>query len=259
MVAVATELWFVQAFGPAAPDRAEALRALLVDAALIALDVAVGDIEADRLAHARGAIKGAVTNLLQCRPTSTSPSISASRHSVLERPSSSMITGQSPARACWLRIAAGITSSRSASRTLLSVLTQQPPDLLNALVPAEALRVSGRPLVTLRTAIRTRDLFLSKMTEDIDALARPLREMKLTVNRSDAASYSALLRLYAQRQDAATAVIAPSSRSTSTGVWSRASCARGDGPFCKSWGGAPAELLSSPRYVSNSLPNVTRC
>src|SRR5947209_9989073 len=60
---VAHDLWCVQAFQPAGPDRAETLRVRLIDAALLALEVAVGDADASYLVHARVAMAYAAEEL----------------------------------------------------------------------------------------------------------------------------------------------------------------------------------------------------
>jgi hypothetical protein len=78
-------------------------------------------------------------------------------------------------------------------RTLLSPVTDEPPDLLNALAPAEALVITSRPLVTLRTARRVRALLHEMLNSDAVRLARPLRRLKLRVDRS-AASHSGIVR-----------------------------------------------------------------
>ncbi len=81
--------------------------------------------------------------------------------------------------------------------SVLSVLTSSPPDLQNALRPAEALVLTDRPLIALRTASRVRDLFASKLAEDAERLAQPLRAMKLQVDRS-AASHAEIIRVSEQ-------------------------------------------------------------
>ncbi|MGO8949000.1 MAG: hypothetical protein ACLQUY_15405 [Ktedonobacterales bacterium] len=88
--------------------------------------------------------------------------------------------------------------------SVLSILTSSPPDLLNALRPAEALVLTDRPLVALRTAIRVRDLFTSKLAEDAEELARPLRAMKLEVDRS-AISHAGIIRVVGQLEHVETA------------------------------------------------------
>ena len=89
--------------------------------------------------------------------------------------------------------------------SILSVLTSSPPDLLDAIRPAQQLVRTDRPLVALRTAIRVKDLFTSKLAEDAEELARPLREMKLEVDRS-AISHAGMIRVLGQLKHAETAV-----------------------------------------------------
>lgn len=88
--------------------------------------------------------------------------------------------------------------------SVLSVLTSSPPDLLNALWPAEALVLTERPLIALRTAIRTKDLLVSKLGHDAEKLALPLRAMKLEVDRS-ATSHAGMVRVMEQLRTAETA------------------------------------------------------
>jgi hypothetical protein len=78
-------------------------------------------------------------------------------------------------------------------RHLLSVITHEPPDLVNALDPALALVTSDRPFLTLRTARGASRFFDSLLASETIRLARTLRRMKLRVDRS-AASHERIIR-----------------------------------------------------------------
>jgi hypothetical protein len=87
--------------------------------------------------------------------------------------------------------------------SLLSAITSDPPDLLDAVAPAEALVLMSHPLVALRTARRVRHLIEQKFATDPDRTAEILRKHKLSVDRS-AASHAAMVRLLAQIEQAET-------------------------------------------------------
>lgn len=74
--------------------------------------------------------------------------------------------------------------------TVLAFVTRVPLPVLDALAPAEALILVPRPLVALRTALRTRDLILQKLDSDLERVAIPLRDLKLGVDRSEASPWS---------------------------------------------------------------------
>lgn len=201
---LAHDLWCMQAYVPASPDRANTLRLALIDAALTAVDFASGDTDAAALTAARLDVDRAAADLRSVAATFSFPEdVCKAAFGVAH---DDLVDERGLFSATRLLGAYYGRYSQLASRieTLLSVLTSAPPDILNALRPAEALVVTGRPLVTLRTAVRTRDLFESKVVEDLEALARPLRNLKLAVDRS-AASHAALARLVAQRRGATTA------------------------------------------------------
>lgn len=88
--------------------------------------------------------------------------------------------------------------------SLLSAITTDPPDLLNAVAPAEALVLTSHPLVALRTARRVRDLIEQQFAADPDRIAGILRMQKLAVDRS-AASHAGMVRLLGQIKQAETA------------------------------------------------------
>jgi hypothetical protein len=200
---IAEQLWFIQAFASTAPNLADALRYALIDAAVIALDVASGCAGQATLEHARIALAAAADDVRAISTTFEFPDDLCLAAFGVAYPDLTDERGVfSPSR---LLAAYYGRYPQLAIRigTLLSVLTEHPPDIMNALGPAEALALSERKLVTLRTAVRTRDLFLLKMGEDMAALVRPLRELKLTVERS-AASHAALVRLIGQRDQVQT-------------------------------------------------------
>jgi len=85
----------------------------------------------------------------------------------------------------------------------LSAITTSPPDLLNAIAPAEALALTSHPLMALRTARRVRDLIEQKFGADPECVATILRKLKLGVDRS-AASHAAMTRLLGQIERAET-------------------------------------------------------
>jgi len=87
---------------------------------------------------------------------------------------------------------------------VLSVLTSSPPPLVDALQPVEALVLTERPLIALRTARSTYDLLALKLAEDAEQLARPLRAMKLGVDRS-AMSHAGMVGVLGQLSTAKTA------------------------------------------------------
>jgi hypothetical protein len=78
--------------------------------------------------------------------------------------------------------------------SVLSAITRDPPDLLNAVAPAEALVLMTHPLVALRTARRVGDLIREAFEADPDRTATILRKHKLEADRS-AASHAAMVRL----------------------------------------------------------------
>lgn len=84
---------------------------------------------------------------------------------------------------------------------LLSAVTTDPPDLLNAVAPAEALVLTSRPLMALRPARRVRDLIEKHFAADPDRIAGILRMQKLAVDRS-AASHAGMVRLLGQIEQA---------------------------------------------------------
>lgn len=199
----AHNLWCVQAFHPSAPGLADAIRRTLIDASVVALDAASGDGGVRTLDDARAELSQAVARLLDITESFVFPKDQS--HAAFGVAYDELIDERgifSPSR---LLAAYYGRYYQLALRfgSLLSVLTIQPPDILNALGPAEALALSGRPLITLRTAVRIRDLFESYIATDIEALARPMRELKLNVERS-ATSHAALLRLSAQCEQAST-------------------------------------------------------
>lgn len=87
---------------------------------------------------------------------------------------------------------------------MLEPITPSPPDLLTALNIVEAFILTDRPAVALRTAVRIHDLFLAELDKDPEALSAPLREMKLSVDRS-AASHAGIVRTVGQLDSAETA------------------------------------------------------
>jgi hypothetical protein len=201
---VAHDLWCIHAFQPADPDHAWALRERLIDAVVSALDVAAGYVDAAELAHAREAVAVAVAALRDVATAFVFPTdeceaaFGIPRVDVVDERdifSSSRLLAAYYGRYQQLAIRIG---------TLLSVITSRPPDFISGLGPAEALALSGRPLITLRTAVRITRLFEEHIAADVDALARPMREMKLSVDRS-ATSHGAVLRLLIQRGQASTA------------------------------------------------------
>jgi hypothetical protein len=81
--------------------------------------------------------------------------------------------------------------------SVLSAITTVPPDLLNAIAPAEALVLTSHSLVALRTARRVRDLIEHEFGADPERVATILHKLKLGVDRS-AASHAAMVRLAGQ-------------------------------------------------------------
>ena len=69
-------------------------------------------------------------------------------------------------------------------RRLLQPITNTPPALLSALWPALGLLLSERPLIALRTAFRVRDLLEAGVSAHVNEIARPLRQLKLSVDSS---------------------------------------------------------------------------
>lgn len=201
---VAHDLWCIHAFQPADPDKAWTLRERLIDAALSALEVAAGDAGAADLARSRDAVALAVAGLREA--TASFPFPTDRCEAVFGIPRADLVDQRDVFSRSRL-LAAYYGRYRQLDiriGTLLSVITSRPPDVLSALGPAEALALSGRPLITLRTAVRITRLFEEHIAADVDALARPLREMKLSVDRS-ATSHGALMRLVSQRDQVSTA------------------------------------------------------
>lgn len=200
----AHDLWCIQAFHPSGPDKADAVRRSLIDSAVVALDVATGDAVAATLDDVRAEFGRAAVVLLGITESFVFPTdqcyaaFGIAREELVDERgifSPSRLLAAHYGRYHQLELRLG---------SLLSVLTPRPPDILNALGPAEALALSARPLITLRTAIRIRDLFDERIAADVEALARPMNQLKLNVARS-ATSHAALLRLSAQREKALTA------------------------------------------------------
>jgi hypothetical protein len=76
---------------------------------------------------------------------------------------------------------------------VLAPITDEPPHLLNGLHAAESLIVTPRPLLTLRVAADVTRVFSQGLSADPEALAAPLRQLKLRVDRS-AASHAGIVR-----------------------------------------------------------------
>jgi hypothetical protein len=201
---VSHDLWFLQAFQPADPDIAWTLRGRLIDAGILALGVAAGDAQEAELAHARDAVALAALDLRNL--ASSFPFPTDACEAAFGIPLEDVLDERGIFSRSRLLAAYYGRYPQLANRigNLLSVITSRPPDVVNALGPAEALALSGRPLITLRTAVRIRDLFEEHIAADVEALAGPLREMKLSVDRS-AASHGAMVRLAAQRDQVSTA------------------------------------------------------
>lgn len=76
---------------------------------------------------------------------------------------------------------------------VLAPITDKPPHLINAVQAAESLIVTPRPLLTLRAASDATLVISQELSTDPKALAAPLRELKLRVDRS-AANHAGIVR-----------------------------------------------------------------
>ena len=203
VTAMAQDLWCLDAFD-ACGGRGTALLDALADVCTIGLDVAGGFAPATEVQAAWQVAEGRLADVLAI----------ADRHVFTDDPCQAAFGVPIDS----LHDARGIFSrhrllSKYYGRypqlqwrvnSVLSVLSSSPPDLLDALAPAEALVLTDRPLIALRTAIRIKDLLLSKLDDDAEQLAQPLRALKLEVDRS-ATSHAGMVRVGEQLRSAETA------------------------------------------------------
>lgn len=203
VVAMAQDLWCLDAFD-ACGGRGVALLDALADVCTIGLDVAGGFAPATEVQAAWHVAEGRLADVLAI----------ADRHVFTDDPCQAAFGVPVDS----LHDARGIFSRHRLLseyygrypqlqwrvNSVLSVLTSSPPDLLDALAPAEALVLTDRPLIALRTAIRIKDLLLSKLDDDAEKLAQPLRALKLEVDRS-ATSHAGMVRVGEQLRSAETA------------------------------------------------------
>ena len=203
LAAIAENLWCLDAFD-ACGGRGVRLVDALADVCAVGLHVAAGFATALDVQAKLPVVEGLLTEILTVER----------QHSFTDDPCQAAFGVPFES----LRDAKGIFSGprllsayygrysqlRRRVNSVLSVLTSSPPDLLNALQPAEALVLTDRPLIALRTAIRIRDLLVERLAEDPVKLAQPLRAMKLQVDRS-ATSHAGMVRVINQLEGAETA------------------------------------------------------
>lgn len=197
-------LWCLAALSPAGSQEACALRRALVNLSCIALDLAAGEALPSDLATGREATVVALDTLLAERATQRSfptdeceAAFGIAYERVLD--SDGIFSGSRLLSAYYGRY----QELETRLNAVLSPVTDHPPDILNALQPAEALVISSRSLLTLRTAIRVRNLLSRQFASHPGRLVAPLLELKLNVDRS-AASHSALIRTMRQLSAAET-------------------------------------------------------
>jgi hypothetical protein len=190
-VLIADNLWCLAAMRPASTGEAAALRTAVIGLAAAALDAASGLGSKSDVAQKKEAVQVAIDRLLSVgEGFSEDPSEAA-----LGVPYSSLVDARGVFAPSRLLAAyyGRYGELQERLRHVLSVVTDQPPDLLNALSPAEALVLTSRHLLTLRTAVRVRALLDATLAADPPRVVGPLRELKLRVDRS-AANHAGILR-----------------------------------------------------------------
>lgn len=202
-----------RALPSATADLAEALRSLLRDLNLLSALSPAGAGSVDRLCEAVAGFAGAAvaTAGRDPEPEPLDPVLRKPMETALAELSDPGGFVEDPVEAALGMALAEVRDARgvfSAARLLgayrgryedlqgrvyglLEAVTDEPPDLINALHPAEALVVSSRPLLTLRAATEVREIIEAALTADEATLA-PLRDLKLRVGRS-AASHAGII------------------------------------------------------------------
>jgi hypothetical protein len=202
LVTIAEDLWYLDAFD-ASGGRGITLLNTLIDACTIGIDVAAGFAEALEMQGRWSVVEGLVAEVLAVEK----------QYPFVEDPCEAAFGVPFDS----VRDAKGIFSGprllgqyyghysqlQRRLNSILSIITSSPPDLLNALRPAEALVLTQRPLVALRTALRTKNLLGSKLAEDAEKLAQPLNALKSEIDRS-ATSHAGMVRVAQQLESAET-------------------------------------------------------
>ncbi len=202
MRSVEEGLWCVDAFLPAG-GHGLGLREAMTAAIETALDCAVGTATVDDVMSRRAAVESEHANLLAIASFYPFPADACQAAFGVAYDSLVDSTGVFSAARLLASYYGRYPELVRRVNSVLSVVTASPPDLVNALHPAEGLVIVDRPLIALPTAIRTRDLLASKLGVDLEAVAGPLRELKLGVDRR-AASHAGMIRTLAQLEAART-------------------------------------------------------
>lgn len=200
--AACEDLWCLDAMLPA-EGRGAIARDALIEAGVVGLDRVAGVTNSSDLAASRAKLKAAFASISSSQAAFTFPDdvcLAAFGVAYAELLDSAGVFSVTRLLGSYY---GRYDELMFRVRTILSVITASPPDLLNALHPVEALVLSERPLIALRTAVRVHDLLLSKLNVDAEALAEPLRELKLSVDRS-ASSHAGMIRAMVQLTQATT-------------------------------------------------------
>jgi len=200
IASIEDDLWYLDAFLPSA-GRGQTARDALIDAGIAALDYAMDLCDLEAVTPHRTNVETAMAGLLAANGSFPFPddpceaAFGVAFDTLLD--SAGVFSATRLLSAYYGRY----PELQRRLNSLLSVVTADPLDLLNALHPGEALVLSDRPLVSLRTAIRIRGLINSKLSTDAEGVATSLRELKLGVDRS-AANHAGMVRVAAQLESA---------------------------------------------------------
>jgi hypothetical protein len=190
-ILLAGDLWCIAAMRPAGAGAASSLRAGVIGLVAAALDVGANEGSENDLPRRQETVRVAAARLLAiadgCSDDPCADAFGVPQTDLLD--ARGVVSPTRLLGTYYRRY--GELEQRL--HTLLSVVTNHPPDLLNALRPAQALVLTPRPLLAIRTAVRVRALLDEALEADAARLARPLRNLKLRVDRS-AANHAGILR-----------------------------------------------------------------
>jgi hypothetical protein len=202
VASIEDDLWYLDAFLPSA-GRGQTARDALIDAGIAALDYAMDLCDLEAITPHRTNVETAMADLLAVSGSFPYPDDSCEAAFGVAFDALLDSTGIFSATRLLSAYYGRYPELVRRLNSLLSVITPEPPNLLDALHPAEALVLSERPLIALRTAIRIRELINSKLGTDAEGVATPLRELKLGVDRS-AANHAGMVRVVTQLKTAET-------------------------------------------------------
>lgn len=199
---MAEDLAYLDAFEPAGGHGAT-LSDALISAGIAALDSVPGDVSANEVhghlatVHARANQIFAIENEFAFPEDPCSVAFGVPYSDLLD--SSGIFSPSRLLSAYYGRY--GELAGRL--NAVLRIVAPAGLSVLDAIAPAEALVLTPRPLVSLRTALRTRDLILAKLEADADGVAGPLLDLQEGVDRSEA-SHRAMVRVLSQLKGADT-------------------------------------------------------